>query len=314
MIQINVAVFKAYSKFSNSGMTAIKNEILGGYEWEVDGVKYGFKTYYIGKWGTILRLRPDKFDIIIMPGANTYWALRRGSPIFSPKWRTVVRNFVKSGGGYIGICGGSTIACQGRKTSDSQEGSVTEFLKISNTWANQIFYRQDQYDIRNPDTGGIPINVDIKRSGNPVFDSFYFQHSNEDRSIKYWGGPAFIVADSQDNLLGPVNILGTYAEEPMEKAPLHWFASDLKVKTDMKGKGAIISTTCGKGRIILFGNHPDAHTWHNGHMEENYISYPRYEWKGDKTDRSYNWWILRRAAAWLSQKVPDEHLPREFVE
>ena len=313
MKQINVAIFKAYSKFFHSGMEIIKNEILGNYEWNIDGTKYKFKTYYLGKWATIFFLKPDKFHVVIMPGANTYWALRKGSPIFSNRWKNAIRNFVKNGGGYIGICGGSTIACQGRKTSDSKASSIAEFLKISNNWANQIYYRQDQYDIRNPNTGGIPINVEIRKSGNPIFDPFYFQHSNKARSIRYWGGPAFIIADSKDDLLGHVNILATYAEEPMEKALLHWFASDLKVKTDMKGKGAIISTTYGKGRIVLFGCHPDAPTWYDGHIEENYVSYPRYEWIGKKTDRKYNWWMLRRAAAWAA-KVPDEHLPEEFMD
>lgn len=313
MKEINVAIFKAYSKFFHTGMTLIKNEILGNYEWKNNETKYRFKTYYLGKWGIILLLKPDKFDVLIMPGANTYWALRKGSPIFSPRWRNAIRNFVRNGGGYIGICGGSTIACQGRKTSDSKAASIAKFLKISNTWANQIYYRQDQYDIRNPNTGGIPINVDIRKSGNPIFDPFYFQHSSKARSIRYWGGPAFIIANGKDDLLGSVNILATYAEEPMEKAPLHWLASDLKVKTNMKGKAAIISTTYGNGRIVLFGNHPDASTWYDGHIEENYVSYPRYEWIGKETDKKYNWWMLRRAAAWVA-KVPDEHLPEEFIE
>ena len=314
MVKINVAVFKAYSKLSNSGMETIKKEVIDNYNWVVDDIEYTLKTCYLSKWGTINGLKPNKFDAVIMPGANTYWTIRKGSPIFSNRWREAVRNFVRKGGGYIGICGGSTIACQGRKISGSRGYSVAEFLKISNTWADQVFYRQDQYDLRNPFTGGIPLNIKIKKSGNPIFDPFYFNHSTKERSMRYWGGPALSMAEEKDPLLGNVVILGEYADEPMEKAPLHWFGTELKVKTDMKGKAAIISTTYGKWRIVLFGVHPEAPTWYNGHIEENPFSYPEYEWIGNKTAENYNWWMLRRSVAWVSQKVIDGHLPSDFSE
>ncbi len=309
-MKINVAIFKAYSELSESGMETIKKKIIDGYKWKINGNRYEFSAKYIKKWATMFCLKPQKFYAVIMPGANTYWTLRKGSPIFSPRWRNAVRNFVKNGGGYVGICGGATIACLGRKTRDGRGYHVAEFLKISNSWANQVFYRQDQYDIRNPVTGGIPLDIKIEKSGNPIFDPFYFEHSEENRSMRYWGGPAFI--EGNDKNLPRPNVLGRFAEEPMKKAPLHWFATDILVKTDMKDLAAILATNYGNGKVILFGTHPEASTWYNGHIEENLFSLT-YKWIGEKTPENYNWWMLRRAVAWVAG-VPDEDLPNEFVE
>lgn len=85
----------------------------------------------------------------------------------------------------------------------------------------------------------------------------------------------------------------------------------------MKGEYAAIATTYGKGRVALFGPHPEERTVLGGHVEEflgrsKYTLFREdylYRWvDGEEVDWSYNWWMLRRAVAWAAG-VPDSELP-----
>lgn len=77
-----------------------------------------------------------------------------------------------------------------------------------------------------------------------------------------------------------------------------------------------------QARIILCGGHPEYRVWWGGYIEdvpdtkENCLVDGLYQWK-DKTptnatkedEETYNWWIVRRHAAWASKQVLDNDLP-----
>ena len=96
-----------------------------------------------------------------------------------------------------------------------------------------------------------------------------------------------------------------------------WDKTDEIVKTNLSRKVAAIATTYKKGRVVAIGPHPEYYTWFGGHVEEtkkdtahDSLSDTFYQWVDydKKTDKLYNYWIERRAAAWAS-KVPDTDLP-----
>jgi len=57
-------------------------------------------------------------------------------------------------------------------------------------------------------------------------------------------------------------VLATYAEEPSEVAPIHrqLLFGGGKVKTHQKGEYAVIATSYGNGKVVLFGPHPEYST------------------------------------------------------
>jgi len=121
-------------------------------------------------------------------------------------------------------------------------------------------------------------------------------------------------ANSKDKKCGEVIPIAIYAEEPMEVAPIHFWKwrngweIAANVTTDIKGEYAAIATTYGKGRIVLFSPHPEKKTFFGGHVEEFPVrpnagpfTWFIYNWSGGiPSEESYNWWILRRAVAWVA--------------
>ena len=76
---------------------------------------------------------------------------------------------------------------------------------------------------------------------------------------------------------------------------------------ELKGEYAAIATTYGKGRIVLFGPHPEKKTFFGGHIEEfpvrknTRFTWFIYNWSdGIPSDENYNWWMLRRSVAWTA--------------
>jgi hypothetical protein len=76
-----------------------------------------------------------------------------------------------------------------------------------------------------------------------------------------------------------------------------------------------------KGRIVLTYGHPELLVWWGGHMvdvndkDNNFLKDGLYKWvdvtpfnETVEDEITYNWWIVRRQAAWAS-KVPDNDLP-----
>ena len=297
--EIDVAIyFSSVERYSEE----IENAI--NYSWMEGGTKYVINTDIVNK-NEVKSGKLSSYDVFIVPGSA-----RPYMDVLDEKWREEVRKFVFNGGGYVGICGGANIASMG--FDGGINGLMNPFLlKIANVYVNDEQAEEWQYLWKsNWDEGGVPVGIFIIPSDNPIFHGFY----GEKRSIRYWGGPGMYEADVEDEKMGNIIPLAIYDEEIMDVAPLHYWKwrngewiPFRNVSTDLKGEYAAIATTYGKGRIVLFGPHPERETFLDGHIEEfpvrenlSPFTWFIYRWNGNKTDIGYNWWILRRSVAWAA--------------
>jgi len=291
--------------------------------WESNGVTYRLAPVVIDR-GDVMRggehaLTPENFDVLAIPGSG-----RPYLDALHPVWRNRVREFVAGGGGYLGICGGANLASMGFQ-EPLGPNSVLErgVLGLANVYVNDQQHEEWQYLWKaNWEQGMPPVEIYIAPADNPIFAGCY----DEKRGVRYGGGPGMYPAHDQDPLLGPVVPLAVYAQEPMQVAPLHfwrWRQGEWEiwanVTTDIRGQWAAVATTYGRGRVVLFGPHPEKPTWFGGRVEEFPVR-PRlgpftwfiYNWTGGRLSApDYNWWMLQRAAAWLAGAPlpPDTEAP-----
>ena len=104
-----------------------------------------------------------------------------------------------------------------------------------------------------------------------------------------------------------------------------WVQTDKVVETNVSNKPfmtAEIYPNENQARIVLCSGHPELNVWWGGHIREaddipnNNLFEAFHYWEGvtpeDETPEdefSYNYWIIRRSAAWASKKVPDDSMP-----
>ncbi|KAA0002164.1 MAG: hypothetical protein FE048_04350 [Thermoplasmata archaeon] len=129
-------------------------------------------------------------------------------------------------------------------------------------------------------------------------------------------------ANIDDPMLGEIDPLMIYNEEPMYTKPIHYWKPTLRgwkiagnVSTDIMNQYAGIITNYGDGKVILFGPHPEEPPMLKGRINEffgksawagyRYV----YEWaNGEYAKLSHTWWILRRSVAFVG-KTDNECLP-----
>ena len=170
----------------------------------------------------------DEFDVLVVPGGQ---AGIQGSALGS-KGRKAIQDFVRRGGGYVGVCAGAFLAVTNQEWS----------LKLVN--ARAII--GERYV---PNHGKVPasfrgwgaVSVELTDAGHRLFDTPLgpFQ-------LDYTGGPVFSCANEAN--------LPDYV-------PLAYFRSEVWEYPFQKGTmihtPAIIAAPFGQGRVILFSPHPD---------------------------------------------------------
>lgn len=127
----------------------------------------------------------------------------------------------------------------------------------------------------------------------------------KERYITYGGGPGLYGMEKAKGI-------AIYKEEPMDIAPLHywiWLGKWIpykKVKTDIKGFYSAAESSYGKGKVIIFGCHPEIPPRFNASLREYFglsiYNIPRfvYALEGGKQENfSYNWWLIRRSIAYV---------------
>jgi hypothetical protein len=289
------------------------------YSWESHNIRYVFNITMIDKSevnGRGRALTTDNYDVVIIgaSGRQYFHALQE-------TWQKGMMRFLEDGGGYLGICGGANIASQGMEIPDSLLGYIINqgLLRIANVYINDDQNQEWQYLWKDTGEDHIPVPLTLERTAHPLFwgyppDMFY---------LTYGGGPGMYKANNPDPRLGELIPLANFRFEPSTIAPLHYFKWSQEgweiqspISTDIMGQYAVISTIYNKScRIILFSPHPEIPPMFDGHIEE-YLGFsiygiPRfvYRWTGgNQTANDYNWWMIRRAAAWTAH-LPLEHLP-----
>lgn len=224
----------------------------------------------------------------------------------SKTWRDKVREFIASGRGYIGICGGANIVSKGYEKPKHFFDFIINSgcLKIVDAYINDDQDEEWQYLWKEIGDSRIPLKNEII-APHPIFENLSYRY------ITYGGGPGMYGMREAKGI-------AIYADEPMEVAPLHywvWLGKWIpykKIKTDIKGQYSIAETFYGNGKVIVFSSHPEIPCGMNGSVYEFFgisiYGVPRYVYSwvnGNNTNMSYNWWILRRAIAYtLSLPLP----------
>ncbi|NIA10241.1 MAG: hypothetical protein GWP10_11085, partial [Nitrospiraceae bacterium] len=162
-------------------------------------------------------------------------------------------------------------------------------------------------------------------TSHPIFKGY----GHDTRIIRWVGGPALIPDGNNvavlawypdENISGPHGNESTsihawkYKFNPSE--PLDsWDMENDIIETHLAGRPAAVSCDYGNGRVVIFGNHPEHSVWAGGKIIEddtdnNHIfSKGLFQWEDkQRLPDSYNWWIVRRSAAWAAG-VPDDELP-----
>ena len=305
---INIAVYDA-----KEPLVQITKNLLHNFSFVYNNVTYVFKVDLVD-FQDIVMGKLASYDVFEVPGGVIYYLQTIwDNLLYLGTWKRNIREFVANGGGYVGTCGGSTMASQ----DPIIFWPVVHSIGFVNLRANVDALNEGQYISQYIFTKigyGIPIKISIKNSTNPIF----FDHYGENRSIRWWASPSLYDSKSLSGnpLFGKIEVLATYAEEPSEVAPIHrqLIFGGGRVRTHQKGEYAVVATNYGDGRVVLFGPHPEYSTWVNisGNPEDNIregVSW-RGKWYlwvgGEKTSFDYNWWMLRRAVAWTSNKVPND--------
>jgi hypothetical protein len=289
------------------------------YSWETSEIIYQFNVTLVNRnevLGYGRAVNTDNYDVIVIgaSGRQYFHALQK-------TWRHNMKHFLEDGGGYLGICGGANSASQGLETPDSLLGSIINqgTLKIANVYINDDQTQEWQYLWKDAGEDHIPIALTLDRFIHPLFEDYPLGT----RSLTYGGGPGMYPAHVSDPCLGDIVPLAIFLEEPSTVAPLNYYfynqgTWDIQqpVITDIQGQYAVISTQYNNSsRIILFSPHPEIPPLFDGHIEEylgvSIYGIPRfvYSWvDGHQTASDYNWWMIRRAAAWTAH-LPATHLP-----
>ncbi len=292
------------------------------YSWNIQDIHYRFNVTLIDRYEVLghgRALNTTNYDVVVIgaSGRQYFHALQK-------TWRNNMVGFLKDGGGYLGICGGANSASQGLEHIDSLLGALITWgtLKIANVYINDDQNEEWQYLWKDAGDDHIPISLALDLSSHPLFGEYHLGT----RSLTYGGGAGMYPAQVSDHCLGDLVPLAVFLEEPGSVPPLHfysWNHSNWSIQqpiiTDIKGQYAVISTQySNSSRVILFSPHPEIPPLFDGHIEEylgvSIYGIPRfvYSWVGiHQTASDYNWWMIRRAAAWTAH-LPVGHLPPVF--
>ncbi|MEW4565453.1 BPL-N domain-containing protein [Bremerella sp. JC770] len=171
----------------------------------------------------------DQCDVLIMPGGSG----SKQAKMLEDEGREVVRNYVNSGGGYVGICAGSYLA--------SSHYSWSLGLINAKVWDRSHWAR-----------GTGTVSLDISPAGCKILDV-------EEGELDCYYGQGPLIVPNDDPSLPGYEVLATYATEVAKKgAP----------KGAMVGTHAIVRTMYGQGRVICFSPHPEKSGGPNAIMAE----------------------------------------------
>jgi len=212
--------------------------ILNNYSWTINNKTYKFVASYIFDKDILMgRLNKSEFDVLLVPGGGVGdgLSIMKGFnlSIRVRKWKKNICRFIQEGGGYVGICGGTTLLTD-LKTQEKKPRTFLErqynksSLGVScvssyyRTFAFPIFYPFQKNHPENIGaiayvfsfapgetadgirlhTGGAPLDFQIFMD-HPIFSDF----KNNTQRIRWWGGPALLVPKNPDR---KIKILARY--------------------------------------------------------------------------------------------------------
>lgn len=160
----------------------------------------------------------DRFDVLIVPGGSG----SKQSRMLEETGCDKVREFVKSGGGYVGICAGSYLASS---HYDWSLGLINARVWDRSHWAR----------------GQGTVSLGLTDSGREILAC-----QSPTVEVRYAQGP-LLVPDNQPDLPG-YEVLARFDSEVARKGAQ---------EGAMSGTHAVIRSKFGRGRVICFSPHPE---------------------------------------------------------
>lgn len=216
--------------------------ILDGYTWNIGDKSFKFSTEYIFDKDILHgRLNVSNYDVLLVPGGGVGdgEAIVKGFNVSRKvrRWKKHICNFIKNGGGYLGICGGTALIT-GLSTGPGKTpvsflekqynksgfgiSCVTSYYKHLAFPLFYLFQRRypekigatgyvfsfnpgETVDGTRIHAGGVPVDFQLFKD-NPIFSDF----KDKTIRIRWWGGPALEVPEKPDR---EVKILARYPKQ-----------------------------------------------------------------------------------------------------
>lgn len=159
-----------------------------------------------------------EMDVLVQPGGSG----SKQAEALKPEGRDAIRNFVKDGGGYVGICAGSYLA-------------TTDY-----TWSLGILNAK-VVDRQHWARGTGEVRIKLTDDGKDLLGT------KEDAVTVYYGQGPLLSPDTKENLPA-FKSLAFYETEVTKKGVPGGV---------MKGTTAIAAAPFGKGRVICISPHPE---------------------------------------------------------
>lgn len=220
--------------------------ILNNYSWESETNKYKFVTEYIFDKDICKgRLSVFNYDLLIVPGGGVGdgEAIAKGLA-FSyrvKKWKKQIQIFIKDGGGYLGICGGTALFTRLDKGENNKPKTFLEKVYDKSSLDLSVvrhFYKSIAFPLlytfqyNYPEkigatsyvfsfspgetkdgvlfhSGGVPVDFKISKD-NPIF----FDYDSDTLRIRWWGGPAITLTEVSDRFL---KVCANYPDDDFSK-------------------------------------------------------------------------------------------------
>jgi len=171
-----------------------------------------------------------QFDLAIFPGGSG----SKQAAALDAKGRSVVKAFVKGGGGYIGICAGSYLAASNYKWSlgISNHKTYCETIDLPNIGRKSMWYRGPSATVK----------MELTDAGRKILGEKIGPFD-----VRYQNGP--IMSPMGVKGLGEFRTLAHFRSEVSRYDPQ---------KGTMVNTPAIISGNFGKGRVFCISPHPES--------------------------------------------------------
>jgi len=218
--------------------------ILNNYSWKINNKIFRFNTEYIYDKDILKgKLNIKNYDVLLVPGGG----VGDGESIvkgFSKlkkvkKWKEQIINFIKDGGGYVGICGGTALITELETKNNNKKNFIEKLYDNSSFGISCVksYYKEISMPIfnlnqKNPEkigamsyvfsfspgktidgtyihSGGVPIDFNINKD-NPIFSDY----PKETERIRWWGGPALIVPNNSKR---DIKILAKYPDSDISQ-------------------------------------------------------------------------------------------------
>lgn len=177
-------------------------------------------------------IRPEilkQFDVLIFPGGSG----SKQAAALGEERREYVRDFVREGGGYVGVCAGAYLCSAHYSWSlDLVDSSVfTGSREIPGEGKKQMWFRGN----------GARIDIELTESGSKIFDDVPLEFD-----VHFQNGP--IISPNESPEIEDYQILAWFRSEQVRWEPQ---------RGTMVDTPAIVSSRFGKGRVMSVSPHPE---------------------------------------------------------